>query len=97
MVFLDFSDTRKCLFLKPRGHMCVTCHTSANRVATFVLREGLHGLFCTGTLRKLHTTQAPGKPEQDVLFKKIDFEGIGVNQLRSCMKDTLLVAITDWI
>ena len=80
MVFLDFSDTREGLFKSVE----VTCvHSSENRVATFVLREGLHGLFCTGTLRKLHTTQAPGKPEQDVLFKKIDFEGIGVNQLSS--------------
>ena len=40
-------------FLKPRGHKCLF----VGRVAMFVLREGLHGLFCTGTLCKLHTTQ----------------------------------------
>ena len=32
-------------------------HSSVNRVATFLLREGLTGLFCTGALRKLHTKQ----------------------------------------
>ena len=36
----------------------VTCvHSSANRVAAFVLR-GLHDLFCTLALRKLYTSQA---------------------------------------
>ena len=35
------------------------------------MREGLHGLFCTGILRKLHTTQF-NKPKQDALFKKLD-------------------------
>ena len=72
-MFVDVWDTRKCLE--------VTCvHSSANRVATFVLREGFHGLFCTGTLRKLHNTI---KPKHDVLFKKLDFEEIGVNQRSS--------------
>ena len=38
-----------------------TCvHSSTNRVATFVLREGFHDLFCTGALGKLHTSQASG-------------------------------------
>ena len=40
-------------FLKPRGHKCLF----VGRVAMFVLREGLHGLFSSRTLRKLHTTQ----------------------------------------
>ena len=66
-------------FLKPIEVTCV--HTSANRIAMFVVREGLHGLFCTGTLCKLHTTQV--SLNKNVLFKKLDFEGIRVNQLTS--------------
>ena len=60
-------------FLKHRGH---TVYSSVNRVATSVLREGLHDLFCTGALRRLHNT---GKLKQEVLLKKLGFEEIGVN------------------
>ena len=68
-------------FLKPRGHK-----SSFVGKSTFVLREGLYGLFCTGTLRKLHTTQ--------VRLNKM-FCSRSLISLQ--LKDALVVAITDWI
>ena len=41
-------------------------------------------MICTGTVRKLHPTQVKvDKPNQGVLFKKLEFEELGVNQLSS--------------
>ena len=59
-------------------------HSSASRVATSVVREGLHGMswfvFHRDSSQATHNTV---KPKQDVLFKKLAFEEIGVIQRSS--------------
>ena len=56
----------------------VACHSV---LFTLFYVIGLCDLFCTGALRKLHTNT--GKLKQDVLFRKLGFEEIGVNQRSS--------------
>ena len=49
-----FKTLDSAFFKTERSH---SVYSSANRVMTSVLREGLHDLFCTGALCRLHTTQ----------------------------------------
>ena len=78
MVFLDFFETWEYHFLSLE---VTSVHSSANRVATFCFEGRSSWLVLhRDTSQATHNT---GKPKQDILFKKLDFEGIGVNQRSS--------------
>ena len=74
-VLLDFSETRECLFLKPRGRKC----SFVGKKSCNVCFEGRSSWLVLHR-DSSQATHKTGKPKQGVLFKKLDFEGIRVNQ-----------------